>query len=166
MNRLVLSLLACLTLAGPAMATGITGNSREIAEAYLAAYQRQDHDAMRALYAENARFIDPTSLAIPQITAPIDWRGADAIIAGISSWGIDHLNYTVERSYESSGAVIFDGRTVVSYETAIGERRFIYPIITIITVQDGKVVEHRDYTDFAGARELPAPPSRQTRREK
>tara|TARA_R110000744_G_scaffold84678_4_gene165704 strand:+ start:6626 stop:7123 length:498 start_codon:yes stop_codon:yes gene_type:complete len=165
MNRLVLCLLACPTLAAPARATGTASNSRNIAEAYLAAYQRQDHDAMRALYAETARFIDPTSLAIPQITPPIDWRGADAIIAGISSWGIAQLSYEIDRSYESSDAVIFDGRTVVSYQTGIGERRFVYPIITIITVQDGKVVEHRDYTDFAGARELPAPPSRQIRRE-
>jgi ketosteroid isomerase-like protein len=164
MNRLVLCLLACLSVTGAAGATDAS-TPRQIAEAYLAAYERQDHGAMRALYADNARFIDPTSFAIADITAPIDWLGADAIIAGIASWGIDHLSYEIDRSYQSSNAVIFDGRTVVSYGSGADTRRFNYPIITIITVRDGKVVEHRDYTDFAGARELPASPPLQFGRE-
>jgi ketosteroid isomerase-like protein len=157
MKRLILLCLTCLCLSALAGAQE-PAPPRSVAEAYLSAYQQQDFDAMRALYAEDARFIDPTSFSIPEVTAPIDWHGADAIIAGVSSWGAEHLEYMIERSYVASNTVIFDGSTTVSYATANGERRFNYPIITIITVRDGKVSEHRDYTDFAGARELAASP--------
>jgi len=164
MIRLVLYLLASLSLIAPAGASD-AGNPRDVAEAYLAADERQDYEAMRVIYADDARFIDPTSFAIPLVTPPINWLGADAIIAGISSWGVDRLSYEIDRSYEASNAVIFDGSTIVTYVSELGERQFNYPIITIITVQDGKVVEHRDYTDFAGALELPAPPSPQSGRD-
>lgn len=164
MNRFALCLLLCLSLTAPSRAAD-AGDPRHVAEAYLAAYQQQDHEAMRAFYAGDARFIDPTSFAIPRITAPIDWLGADAIIAGIAGWGVDRLSYEIERSYESSNAVIFDGSTTVTYITPAGDLSFRYPIITIVTVRDGKVVEHRDYTDFAGAQQVQAAPSVQIRRE-
>ena len=162
MTRLVLFLLASLSLlTSVILSTGAqaqdSAGARDVAEAYLAAYQTQDFDQMRELYAGDAHFIDPTSFDIPQITAPIDWQGADSIIAGISSWGIQHITYHQDRSYEASNAVIFDGNADVSYATETGARIFNYPIITIITVRDGQVVEHRDYTDYAGAREISAP---------
>lgn len=156
LKRLILSLTAGLFLGGPSFASDPAG-AREIAEAYLDAYRQQDLDAMREFYAEGARFLDPTSFGIPAITAPIDWQGADAIIAGIASWGIDHMRYHLDRSYESSNAVVFDGSADVTYATPSGERTFNYPIITIITIRGGQVVEHRDYTDYDGAREIGLP---------
>jgi ketosteroid isomerase-like protein len=127
-----------------------------VAEAYLAAYEAQDFDALRTLYAENAVFIDPTSADVQPITPPISWRGRETIIEGLRSWGVARMDYTLDRSFHASGQVVFDGTSDVVYQTPNGELTYRFPIITILTVEDGQVTEHRDYTDYAGMRELPA----------
>lgn len=121
-----------------------------VAEAYLAAYQAQDFAALEALYAEDAVFIDPTSEAIQGIGGPFDWTGREAILAGIRGWGATRLEYEIDRTWSASGHVVFDGAVAAIYETETGSVAYRYPIITIVTVEDGRVTEHRDYTDFSG----------------
>ena len=112
---------------------------------------------MAALMTDDTVFIDPTSFAIEGITNRIEWRGSDAIIAGVSAWGIDHGTYTIERTYEASGQVVFSGHIDVVYGQGESAVTFRYPITTIIAVEDGHVAEHRDYTDFNGATRVTAP---------
>ena len=121
-----------------------------VAEAYLAAYQAQDYSALAGLIAEDAVFIDPTSEAVAGIPEAFHWSGRDAILAGMQSWGASRLDYTIDRQYAASGHVVFDGAVAAIYETAEGVTAYRYPIITIVTVEDGEVTEHRDYTDFSG----------------
>jgi ketosteroid isomerase-like protein len=130
-------------------------DDREIAETYLAAYQAQDFETMHELYAEDAHFIDPTSFDMPNIGARIEWIGPDAIIAGLSGWGVTRIDYTIAQTYAASGRVVFQATADVVYGNGTDERVFRYPITTIITIVDGKVAEHRDYTDFTGMTELP-----------
>jgi ketosteroid isomerase-like protein len=153
MNRFI-GVIAVLICACVPVQAQDTLSDREIARAYLAAYEAADYDTMREYYTEDAVFIDPTSFGIPNISDTIHWQGADAIIAGISAWGVSGLEYTFDRIYESSGRVIFDGATHVIYSGDNGDVIYNYPIITIITVENGLVVEHRDYTDFAGATQV------------
>lgn len=120
----------------------------EIAQAYIAAYEAQDFDAMRGFYAPDARFVDPTSFEMDEVTSDIDWTGADEIIAGISSWGVARGIYKFDRVYEASGRIVFDAEMDVVYAMPAGEVTYRYPIITIVTIEDGQVVEHRDYTGF------------------
>lgn len=121
-----------------------------VAEAYLAAYEAQDFDALAALYAEDAVFIDPTSFDVGEITQPIDWQGRDAILTGLRSWNVERLEYAVDRNYQASGRTVFDGAVTAVYALEDGDQHYRFPIVTIVTVQDGQVVEHRDYTDFTG----------------
>lgn len=147
------TLAAIAALGLPAVVMADPDSDRTVAEAYLSAYQHQDYDRMRALYAVDAVFVDPTSFRLPQMP-PIDWQGPDAILEGIASWGISGLEYHLERSYSASGAVVFDGSADAIYATPSGLRTFNYPIVTIITISDGLVIEHRDYTDYANSREV------------
>lgn len=128
-----------------------------VAQTYLAAYQAQDFAALESIYAENAVFIDPTSFDVGAITPPIDWHGRDAILDGLRSWNVERLEYDIDREYEASGRTVFDGAVTAVYALESGERHYRFPIVTIITVEDGEVVEHRDYTNYAGMRQLSPP---------
>jgi ketosteroid isomerase-like protein len=150
MFRISGSVAAFTCLCSSAQAQDVVSD-QDIATAYLEAYQSGNYATMREYYAEDAVFIDPTSFEVPNIGDTIHWQGADAIIAGISAWGASGLEYTFDRIYESSGRVIFDGATHVIYPGDDGGVVYNYPIITIITIEDGQVTEHRDYTDFTGA---------------
>ncbi|MEN0652934.1 MULTISPECIES: nuclear transport factor 2 family protein [Hyphobacterium] len=147
-------MIRTLTAAAALAAIGGSALAQEtqeaVAEAYLAAYQAQDFAALEALYAEDAVFIDPTSEAIQGIGGPFDWTGREAILAGIRAWGATRLEYTVDRSWSASGHVVFDGAVAAIYETQTGTVAYRYPIVTIVTVGNGQVTEHRDYTDFSG----------------
>ncbi len=150
------TLLAVVTALGlTPLALADDESDRAVAEAYIAAYEHQNLDAMRALYADDAVFVDPTSFHLPQMP-PIHWQGPDTILEGIAGWGISGLELHLDRSYTASGAVVFDGNADVVYATPAGPRVFNYPIVTIVTIRDGQVVEHRDYTDYSGAREITA----------
>tara|TARA_R110000868_G_scaffold45045_3_gene149906 strand:- start:50993 stop:51484 length:492 start_codon:yes stop_codon:yes gene_type:complete len=151
LTKLTCSILAGLCLTPLALADA--DSDRAVAEAYLAAYESQDYETMRTLYADDAVFVDPTSFHLSSMP-PIEWQGPETIIAGIASWGLAHIDYHPERSFTASGAVVFEGDADVYYTTPGGDRVFNYPIVTIITISDGRVVEHRDYTDYAGSREL------------
>jgi len=124
---------------------------RAIAEAWLDAYSRQDFDRMTALMTADTVFLDPTSFEIAAVTERIEWRGPVAITAGIAAWGVDHATYTIDRTYEASRHVVFIGHVDVAYGTGAAAQTYRYPITTIVRVADGHVLEHRDYTDFAGA---------------
>jgi len=125
-----------------------TTSSRQTADAWLTAYQAQDFDVVRQYLNDDSVFIDVTSFGREEFSGPIDWTGAEAIVAGITSWGLESVVYNFERVYESPGRVIYDGSALVTYQNGA---LYNYPIISIVTVADGHLVEHRDYTDFDGA---------------
>lgn len=145
-----------LGLAIPAMAAGNNhGNEAVIAgaEAYLKAYQALDLRAVEALLAPDARFEDPTSTDVPGIGGPFRWEGRDAVIAGLRGWtqSVRRIDYTIRDRYEASGRVVFIGTAAALIAAPSGLVRTNFPIVTIVTLRDGKVIEHRDYTDYAGA---------------
>lgn len=151
MNPILPALSAFVALVPPD-----AGDARPVAEAYLDAYQSQDFEALAALYAADASFIDPTSFDVGDITPPISWRGKAQILDGLASWGVVRLDYAIDRSFAASGRVVFDGAVTAVYATQSGQRAFVFPIVTIVTVDAGEVIEHRDYTDYAGMHEQPA----------
>ena len=148
--------LTMTMLASTAVQQNQPASSMDIARAYISAYEQQDFDAMRGLMADDAVLIDPTSFDLAFVQAPIHWTGADEILEGISAWNIARGEYHIDRVYEAAERVVFDASMDVYYATSEGERGFRYPIITIVTVENGLVTEHRDYTGFNEMAPLPA----------
>ncbi len=157
LTTLLLAMTGSLAGLGAAFSDHHAETPRAIAEAWLDAYSNQDFDGMTQLMSEDTVFVDPTSFEVDTITNRIEWHGPAAITAGVGAWGVSHGIYTIERSYESSGRVVFIGHIDVVYGEGTDAQAFRYPITTIITVEDGHVAEHRDYTDFTGASRIPAP---------
>lgn len=147
------ALTLCLSLAAPAL-----GQSEPVtvARAYIAAYEAQDFDAMRDFMSADMVFIDPTSFDLVHVSEAAHWSGPDDIIAGISAWNIQSGEYRIDRLYEAAGRVIVDGEFDARLATETGTRTFRYPIVTIITVEDGLVLEHRDYTGLNDVTEVTA----------
>lgn len=164
--RAIAMALAALILAGAlpvAAATGQRGDPAIIAAAtrYLDAYQALDFETLRGLYSEDAAFIDPTSLNIQGIGGPFVWRGRTNILDGMRVWtagGVTALHYDIEDVYEASGCVVFVGSINSFVNAPGGPTQFRYRIATVITIDNGLVTEHRDYTDYAGASEVTVSP--------
>lgn len=139
----------------PVQAETVSGDAAPISAArtYLEAYQRLDLQQLERYYTEDVEFNDPTSLRVSGIGGPFVWRGREAVLAGVRRWAqsVQSLNYDVERIYEASGRVVFSGTVTSVTRTPGGVARYRYPIVTILTISDGRVSEHRDYTDYAGA---------------
>ncbi len=148
MNRLKIAIIASVASMASIAGAQDAAPARHTADAWLAAYQAQDFEAAREFLTDESVFIDPTSFGRENFGEPINWTGPDAIINGISSWGLVNGEYRFDRVYESPGRVIYDGNVLVTYGNGA---QYDYPIITIVTVSDGRLVEHRDYTDFDGA---------------
>lgn len=125
----------------------------EAARAYLDAYQAFDLSRLASLYAEEATFDDPTSLTLNGVPGvPFVWRGRDAILSGIRAWtqqAVTSLHYDIEDVYESSGRVVFIGAADSIGPSGSAQSRF--RIVTIVTIENGLVTEHRDYADYWGA---------------
>lgn len=129
-----------------------------VADAYMAAYQELDEAALAGFYADDARFFDPTSYDMPGFAAPFDFQGRDAILAGIASfktdYGLVRVPYAVTTKIAGMHDVAYIGE-VQSEVRVQGEiQRYAYPIVTIIRVAGGKVIEHRDYVDYPAGRPI------------
>ncbi|MGE0045873.1 MAG: nuclear transport factor 2 family protein [Hyphomonadaceae bacterium] len=127
-----------------------------LARAYLDAYAALDQSRLGALYAEDAEFNDPTSIGVEGIGGPFVWSGRAEILARIAEWSqtIQSLRYDIERIYESGGRVVVIGAVNPIMRT--GER-YRFAIVTILTIEDGRVREHRDYTNYRGEGALASP---------
>lgn len=161
-HSILISLLAAVMFVGTthaADAPTMHGNATVIAQArdYLDAYARLDLAALERLYAEDAAFNDPTSQSVPNIGGPFIWRGRSEILAGIGRWkqSMKSLNYNVERVYEASNHVVFVGEVLPLVAGNKGLIQYAYPVVTVVTIANGKVTEHRDYTNYAAGRVAP-----------
>ncbi len=158
LNAVIMAFAAfSLAATSPSSAKGTQRGDSTIIEAatrYLDAYQSLDLDRLESLYVEGAAFDDPTSLHVQGIGGPFVWRGRTNILAGIRSWivgGVTALEYEIEDTYEASGRVVFIGAINSFVAAPNGIARYRYRIVTIVTIENGLVSEHRDYTDYAGA---------------
>lgn len=145
---LVLTAPPCLAQTAPRQSGDRTTISRALE--YLDAYERLDVAELSHLYAERAEFVDETSMAFPK---PFMWAGRDAILAGIGEWKdtVRSLDYRLTDAFEAAGRVVFVGTVDSISRGPNGDVTFIFPIVTIVTLEGGQVIEHRDYTDYAGA---------------
>ena len=150
--KIMVAFIGSLFLSTAAFASAPDNDVIAVADAYMQAYQAQDHDAMERLYAEDAVFIDPTSVDAGLPNGPVMWSGRREIMAhlrpkdGVESSLV--LDYDVYTKFEHSGVVVYAANVSYVYETEDQTWNGLTPVITVISVRDGKVVEHRDYTDY------------------
>ena len=105
--------------------------------------------------ADEMVFTDPTSTDQNADGGSFMFVGKAAVMKGLGDYAAQYkdfnVSYDVERRYESNGVVTFVAQlsyTVVTKDdqTFTGTA----PIVTAITVKDGKVVRHLDLYDYAG----------------
>lgn len=155
--------LAFLLIAAPATAdesdVSAQGSAAmRIAMDYIDAYGAFDLERVETFYAEDAVFTDPTSFEFTDFGAPYHWEGREAIIRELhelkTESGVVAVTYKSSQVYEASGRVVFVADLQPVYNTKEGVVRTQVPIVTIVTVRNGKVIEHRDYADYDRLRRL------------
>ncbi len=79
--------------------------------------------------------------------------GRDASLAGIGEWKstVRGLDDRLTDAFESAGRLVFVGMLDSTRIGPNGDETFIFPTVTIVTLEEGEVVELRDYLDYAGA---------------
>jgi hypothetical protein len=125
-----------------------------IATEYVEAYSALDTGRMEQLASPDIRFADSTAP-----NGGIVREGRNAVIAGFTRLrderGAISLGYAPETIYESQGWAVFSGPMNASFRTR--EPGTVYRwsanVTIIVHIENGEVVEHLDFADYAGARE-------------
>ena len=138
----------------------VTAANTPLAAAYIAAYTSRDWDALEPLLAEQASFRDPTATLV---FGGVESQGRAAIMERfrVGYAGITHMEFTPFRQIVSGDVAVAEG--ALHWGLDLGEGKAVdsvTPMVIVLTLQDGKVIEHRDYVDYApfleGVREVRA----------
>jgi len=146
------AVLACLIAgyASVAAGAGEPSSAERLARDYLSAYAAVDTVAMARLLASDAVFADQT--ARPADGGPIVLNGRDTFLQKLKTYGLSRLEYELADVFESNGRVVFVGHVNAFYpRESAGTLRFRSRIVTVITVDAGKVARHEDFADYANA---------------
>jgi len=124
-----------------------------LAKEYLAAYSTFDVTIMEPFLSEDMVFHDPTSSNQNAGGTSFFYEGKQAVMKGLGDYAAQFasftLDYKIERQYESNGVVVFIAQISYMGESKAGDKfAGSAPIVTAITVKDGKVVRHTDYFDY------------------
>lgn len=126
-----------------------TAATAPVADAYFAAYIARNWDALEPLLAEPAVFEDPTAL---HVFGPVRSEGRTAIMERfrVGYAGISRMAFAPTRRMMSGNVAIYEG--ALDFALDIGNGlvvESVNPMVIILTVEDGRVVSHRDYVDYA-----------------
>ena len=150
MTRVVLA----LTLLAVSAVSGLAGpaETAKTADAYLAAYEMLDLGTLERMYSDDAVFADPTSYGQPNFAEPFTFIGKKKVLEGLSGfkskYGLARLKYVIETRFEAPNQTVYIGSVTSVVKTPKGERSVVYPAVTIVTVTNGRISEHRDYIDY------------------
>lgn len=157
MHKFTLALAATLGLcATPVSAEELSASDANIkvAEDYLAAYSTFKVEKMEPFLADDMEFRDPTSAAPGKDGNGYNFDGKTAVMEGLGDFASRqkdfYLNYDLERRYESNGVVVFIAQLTYTVHTKTDETiTGTAPIVTAVTVKDGKIVRHVDLFDYS-----------------
>lgn len=153
MKHTLTAIVATLCLATAASAQDMSDAER-IAREYMQAYSDIDWDGMLALTDEHIIFTDETGMG-EDVPAEgyrdegIEERRASLQAFTDSSHPIT-MGFQWDRVFESNGHVVFMGEVNALFPTRVNGRLYNWrsPQVSVITVRDGKVVEHRDFANY------------------
>ncbi|MBC2776381.1 nuclear transport factor 2 family protein [Parasphingopyxis marina] len=124
-----------------------------VGEAYFAAYIARDWDALEPLLADAASFRDPTAELVFG-GALADGKAAMMTLFRQGYAGITRMEFRPLRTLHAGHYAIFEGELdwALDMGDGSGEGRIVesvMPFVTLLRIEDGLVVEHRDYADYA-----------------
>ncbi len=125
----------------------LTTSTKIVSERYFEQYAKLGFDSMAMDMSENYNFEDPTAKVIFN---GLNIEGKDKAIANFkANYTFFNVSIPTIRRYFSGNYGIFEGTYKFSTYTPKKEViSFELPITIIIKVENGKVVEHRDFADY------------------
>lgn len=127
----------------------ISANTKNITTAYFNAYISLDFEAMKNQVSEDISFNDPTAKLI---------FGGDLVEGKTTVFenfkkgyaAIIEMNSEITRTIFSGNIGVFE--IELTYKFKAGADKIItiskMPLIVILTLKDGKIIEHRDFGDY------------------
>ena len=155
-------MLRTILISAALVLTGASAHAQEMSEvetvarAYMDAYSELDWPAMERFLAEDVIFADETSTD-PEHPGGIDLVGRDALRQTLDDFIAQYnpitLGFEWDTVFESNSRVVFIGHVNALYPTLDPAQRFRWRSqqVTVVTVEGGRVVEHRDYANYPGA---------------
>lgn len=159
MKKLTLyaALLACgsAMLTAPAALAQVqkyeeqSASTATVSDAYLDAYIALDWNRLEPMLADNVTFQDRTAeLLFPNLVK----SGKAEVIKGFREGyvGLTKMIFRRSRTFHAGNMAVYEGELewgVKMSPTRVVES--VTPFVVIVRVEDGKVVEHRDYVDYA-----------------
>ena len=112
-----------------------TGDAQSVVDAFVKAWERNDPDEIIALFADDAVWYD----SVP--SEP--YRGRDAILAILQRYARHITDVTIEVVNQAvNGDVVFQERIDRGIRNG---KPFAVEAVCVFRVEDGKIVENRDY---------------------
>ncbi|WCL55253.1 nuclear transport factor 2 family protein [Gimibacter soli] len=128
--------------------SGTTEVTAPVADAYFKAYIARDWDALEPLLADAASFEDQTArLVFGGVAREGRLAMMDLFRNGYAS--IKDMSFNPLRTIHSADFGLYEG--VLHWEIDVNGVIVISetPFVTIVKVLEGKVIEHRDFVDYA-----------------
>ena len=147
-------LLVLLALAAPILAS----DPDTIADEYLAAVQAQKWKAMAEFLTDVSVYQDFTMEYFDRDA--IDLVGAEAIVefwrTSSEGAGTQDIRYDVQKRFTAGPNVVLDIEVTVrnrgeDWDLEVDEFEVSGTLITFLRIQDGKVVHHIDFVDYAAS---------------
>jgi len=121
--------------------------TREVGERYFAAYVDRRWDDLAPLLAERAQFADPTAEAV---FGKVEMIGKSAVMENFrANYANLSMQFTAQRVIHSGAYAVFEGE--LTWSMALPTRTLQIdrmPLVTILRIERGQVVEHRDFADY------------------
>ncbi len=127
-----------------------TAATEPVAERYFAAYIAREWDSLAPLLADAGGFSDPTASLV---FGEVKHVGKAATMKNFREGyaAITQMEFKRSRAFFSGEHAIFEG--TLDWTLALGEGKEAItkamPFVTILRVQNGQVVEHQDFADYA-----------------
>lgn len=119
-----------------------------IGDAYLDAYIALDWDRLEPMLADSVSFQDRTAeLLFPNLVK----SGKGEVIKGFREGytGLTKMIFHKTRSFHAGNMAVYEGNLEWGVKFPQGRVvESLTPFIVILRVENGKVVEHRDYVDY------------------
>ncbi|MGP1281656.1 MAG: nuclear transport factor 2 family protein [Parasphingopyxis sp.] len=123
--------------------------TQPVGHAYFDAYIARDWDALEPLLADDASFHDATAELVFG-GAEAEGKAAMMTLFRDGYEGITRMTLRPMRNFHSGHYSVFEGELDWALRLDDGmEVASVMPFVTILRVEDGRVVSHRDFADYA-----------------